>query len=211
MISVLATEQGFLFCDLLADVLDDACSRGDRGARKQSLAVDWGLFQEREHIAGSRVGNMKIAFERHRSRREGSRGISLLNQPAHPVSLPIIGTVRAGTPELATEDILGFFQIDAAWLSGAGNFILKVKGDSMKDAGIYNNDYAIIRPQATADNGQIVVALIDGEATLKRFYKEQDYIRLQPENAAMEPIIIRPGESETVIAGKLLKTIRFFD
>lgn len=144
-------------------------------------------------------------------RRDGSRGISLTKRSAAPVSLPIIGTVRAGTPEPAIEDILGYYSIDRSWLKGDSNYILKIKGESMKEAGIFDGDYAIIRPQQTADNGQIVVALIDGEATLKRFYKEMNHIRLQPENCAMKPIIIRPGDAETVIAGILLKTIRFFD
>jgi repressor LexA len=152
------------------------------------------------------------ALERkgHIQRREGSRGIILANRTGS-VSVPIVGTIKAGTPELATEDILGFCQIDASWLKGRGNFILKVKGDSMRDAGIFNGDFAIIRPQNTADNGEIVVAIIDGEATLKRFYMEPNRIRLQPENSEMKPIIIRPGEAETVIAGRLIKTVRFFD
>jgi repressor LexA len=144
------------------------------------------------------------------SRRDGSRGIAL-KQRHNSVSIPIVGTVRAGMPELATEDILGFCQIDANWLKGRGNFILKVKGSSMIEAGIYDGDYAIIRPQQTAENGEIVVALIDGEATLKRFYREHDHIRLQPENITMSPIIVRAGETETVIAGRLIKTVRFFD
>ncbi len=144
------------------------------------------------------------------NRREGSRGIILTNRTSS-LPVPIVGTVRAGVPELATEDILGFCQIDASWLKGRDNFILKVKGDSMRDAGIFCGDYAVIKPQSTADNGEIVVALIDGEATLKRFYKEQDHIRLQPENNEMLPIIIRPGEADTIIAGRLIKTIRFFD
>lgn len=144
-------------------------------------------------------------------RREGSRGITLTRKSGSSVSVPIVGTIKAGMPELATEDILGFCQIDASWLKGRGNFILKVSGDSMRDAGIYNGDYAIIRPQQTAENGEIVVALIDGEATLKRFYREHDHIRLQPENITMSPIIVRAGETETVIAGRLIKTVRFFD
>lgn len=144
------------------------------------------------------------------NRREGSRGIALTNRTGS-VSVPIVGTIKAGTPELATEDILGFCQIDASWLKGKGNFILKVKGNSMIEAGIFDGDYGIIKPQPTAENGEIVVALIDGEATLKRFYKEHDHIRLQPENSAMQPIIIRPGEADTIIAGRLIKTVRFFD
>ena len=144
-------------------------------------------------------------------RREGSRGIALTRKTGGSTSVPIVGTIKAGIPEVATEDILGFCQIDTSWLKGRGNFILKVKGNSMIEAGIYNGDYAIIRPQQTADNGEIVVALIDGEATLKRFFMEKDHIRLQPENSSMQPIIIREGEAETVIAGRLLKTVRFFD
>ena len=78
----------------------------------------------------------------------------------------------------------------------------------MIDAHILNGDLVLIRPQQTAENGQIVVAMMDGEATLKRFYREADHIRLQPENSTMEPIIVRAGEAETVIVGTLLQTIR---
>ena len=145
------------------------------------------------------------------TRREGSRGIALTRKSGRSVCLPIIGTVRAGIPEPAIEDILGYYSIDTSWLKGDGNFILKIKGDSMIDAGVYDGDYGIIRPQATADNGEIVVALIDGEATLKRFFRENDRIRLQPENSSMEPILIREGDADAVIVGKLLKTVRFFD
>ncbi len=145
------------------------------------------------------------------NRRDGSRGIALTRKSGKSVCLPILGTVRAGMPEPAIEDILGYYNIDSTWLKGEGNYFLKIKGNSMQDAGVYDGDYGIIRPQATADNGDIVVALIDGEATLKRFFREKDFIRLQPENSSMEPIIIREGDAETVIAGKLVKTIRFFD
>jgi len=78
----------------------------------------------------------------------------------------------------------------------------------MIDAHILDGDLALIRPQPAADNGEIVVAVVDGEATLKRFYRESGRIRLQPENSAMEPIIIRDGEAETVVAGKLLRIVR---
>ena len=145
------------------------------------------------------------------SRREGSRGIAFTQKQTKSVSLPVLGTVRAGTPEPAVEDIQGYYSIDPSWIKGEGNYILKIKGDSMINAGIFDGDYGIIRPQQIADNGEIVVALIEGEATLKRFYREKDHIRLQPENSTMEPIIIREGDAETIIAGRLLKTIRFFD
>lgn len=142
------------------------------------------------------------------SRRSGSRGIMLASHSGAPLSLPIVGTVRAGTPEPATEDIQGHCCVDPSWVRGEGCFFLRVKGDSMIDAHILEGDLALIRPQPSAENGEIVVAAIDGDATLKRFYRESDHIRLQPENSSMEAIIIRAGKAETVIAGKLLRIVR---
>lgn len=145
------------------------------------------------------------------SRREGSRGIALTSKAGMPAPIPIVGTVRAGQPEAAVEDIQGQVSLDPAWLKGEGNFLLRVKGDSMIEAGIFDGDLALIVPQQHAENGQIVVAMIDGEATLKRFYREHGCIRLQPENKHLLPIILRAGEGETLIVGRLLKTIRSFD
>lgn len=142
------------------------------------------------------------------SRREGSsRSISVTGRGG-TATIPIVGRVRAGMPSPAIEDIEGYCTVDLSWVNESGCFFLRVEGDSMIDAHILDGDLALIRPQQTAENGQIVVAMIDGEATLKRFYREKDRIRLQPENQTMEPIIIRPGEAETVIVGKLLKTVR---
>ena len=142
------------------------------------------------------------------NRRGGSRGIMLANRPASSVSVPVVGTVRAGAPEPAVEDIQDQCGVDPSWLRGEGCYFLRVKGDSMVDAHIIDGDLALIRPQPTAENGEIVVALIDGEATLKRFYREAGQIRLQPENATLQPIIIKDGEAETVVAGKLLRIVR---
>lgn len=147
----------------------------------------------------------------HISRREGSRGIALTSRTGMQVPLPIIGTVRAGTPEPAIEDIQGYVSVDPAWLKGDSNFFLRVKGDSMVEAGIFDGDIALITSQSTAENGQIVVALIDGEATLKRFFADGTCIRLIPENKHLLPIVIRAGEADTMIVGRLLKTIRSFD
>lgn len=145
------------------------------------------------------------------SRREGSsRGIVLNMPAARAVSLPIVGMVRAGEPQPAVEDIQGYFSIDNSQSRSDGGFFLRVKGDSMIEAGILEGDLALVRPQVTAVNGEIVVALIDGEATLKRFYREQGQIRLQPDNRALLPIIIRPGENETTIVGKLVGIYRQF-
>lgn len=141
-------------------------------------------------------------------RRGGSRGIMLANRPISPVLVPVVGTVRAGAPEPAVEDLHGHCSVDPSWLRGEGCYFLRVKGDSMINAHILDGDLALIRPQPTAENGEIVVAVVDGEATLKRFYREAGRIRLQPENSAMQPIIIRDGEAETVVAGKLLRIVR---
>ncbi len=142
------------------------------------------------------------------SRRGGSRGIMLANRPLSSVQVPVIGTVRAGVPEPAIEDLLGYCSVDPGWLRGEGCYFLRVKGDSMIDAHILDGDLALIRPQPIAENGEIIVAVVDGEATLKRFYREAGRIRLQPENSTLQPIIIKDGEGETVIAGKLLRIVR---
>lgn len=144
-------------------------------------------------------------------RRSGSRGISLSHRTSNISPVPIVGAVRAGLPELASEDIEGYINIDSSWVRGGGCFLLRVNGDSMIDAHICSGDLALIRQQPSAENGQIVVALIDGEATLKRFFREKGHIRLQPENSSIEPIIIKDGKADTVIAGILLRTIRSYE
>lgn len=144
-------------------------------------------------------------------RREGARGIALKNTGARPVPVPLVGTVRAGQPETAMEEVQGYVSIDPSWLKGEGNFLLRVKGDSMIEAGIFDGDMALIQPMSTAENGQIVVALINDEATLKRFFMDDTCIRLLPENRHMLPIVIRKGDAEALVIGRLLKTIRSFD
>jgi repressor LexA len=149
-----------------------------------------------------------------RRRESSSRGIVLTGKAGKSevlVSLPIVGTVNAGLPQPAVESIEGYCAISTEWVKGDGCFFLKVRGDSMIDVHIMDGDLALIRPQPTAENGEIVVALIDGAATLKRFYHEGDHIRLQPENRHMKPILIHENDAETVIVGKLLKTIRSYD
>lgn len=107
------------------------------------------------------------------------------------INIPIIGSVAAGSPILAVENIEGQFPIPADFISATNEmFILNVKGDSMIECGINNGDYLIVEQRSTASNGEIVVALIEDSATVKRFYKETDHIRLQPENSSMEPIIV---------------------
>lgn len=136
-----------------------------------------------------------------------SRGIRL-NRGRQPevVPVPIVGVVRAGLPQLAREEIEDHYPVERERLKG-GTFFLRVRGDSMVEDGILEGDLALIRPQETADNGDIVVALMEGEATLKRFYREKGQIRLQPGNAAMPPIII-PAGKEVAIIGKAVTIVR---
>ena len=124
------------------------------------------------------------------------------------ISVPIVGKVAAGEPILATENIEDYMSIGESFFTKDAlkndNFILKVQGESMINAGINNGDYIIVSKQETARNGQIVVAMIDGEATVKTFYKEKDYVRLQPENDTMEPIIVK----DVQILGKVIGLFR---
>lgn len=135
-----------------------------------------------------------------------SRGLSLTGSV--PGALPIVGSVRAGEPQPAIEEIEGYFSVNGSHLLKGGAFFLRVKGNSMINAHIQEGDLALVRPQSTAENRDIVVALIDGEATLKRFWRDRDRIRLQPENPHMEPISVRPGEGEVMIVGKVVGIFR---
>lgn len=120
------------------------------------------------------------------------------------VNVPLIGTVAAGQPLLAEENIENYFPIPVEMLPNKQTFMLHVKGESMVNAGIFNGDQIIVSEQDTARNGEIVVALIDDSATVKRFYKENGHFRLQPENDAMEPIIV----DEVKILGKVVGLLR---
>jgi len=122
------------------------------------------------------------------------------------VNVPIVGKVTAGQPILAVENIEDTFPLPVEYLHNSDVFMLTVKGESMKEAGILDGDYVIVRQQQTANNGDMVVALIEDEATVKTFYKENDYIRLQPENSDMDPIIVR----DVTILGKVIGVIRLF-
>ena len=107
---------------------------------------------------------------------------------AAATGLPLVGQVAAGQPILAEENIEEYVTVPPIAGGDDGEFVLRVKGDSMKNAGIMEDDYVVVRPQNTATNGEIVVAMLDGEATVKRFFKEEERVRLQPENDALEPI-----------------------
>ena len=120
------------------------------------------------------------------------------------VDVPVIGKITAGEPILAVENVTDTFPIPIDFVGNSESFMLTVRGESMIEAGILNGDYILVRKQNTATNGEIVVALIEDEATVKTFYKEKDHIRLQPENSTMDPIIVPNCE----ILGKVIGVFR---
>lgn len=122
------------------------------------------------------------------------------------VNVPIVGTVAAGQPILAEQNIDSYFPIPAEYMPKEPSFILKVKGESMINAGIMDGDSVLVKQQSTAQNGDMVVALIEDSATVKTYYKENGHYRLQPENDTMEPIIV----DDVQILGKVFGIFRFF-
>lgn len=122
------------------------------------------------------------------------------------VNVPVLGNVAAGMPILATENIENYFPIPAEFVPNQEVFMLHVKGDSMINAGIFDGDNILVRQQSTASNGDMVVALVDDSATVKTFYKENGYYRLQPENDHMDPIIV----DDVSILGIVFGVFRFF-
>lgn len=126
------------------------------------------------------------------------------DQKTDYTKVPIVGTVAAGQPILAIENIDGYYPVPTDYLSNEDSFLLKIKGQSMINAGILNNDLVLIRQQNTADNGDIVIALIDDSATCKRYFREKDCVRLQPENDAYSPILVK----DVNIIGKVIALFR---
>lgn len=125
---------------------------------------------------------------------------------ADMAQVPVVGRVTAGVPITATENIEDYISLPQAMIGSGEHFILSVRGDSMIEAGILDGDYVIVRKQNTAENGEIVIAMIDDEATVKRFYKENGVFRLQPENSTMDPIIV----TDLTILGKVVSLYRFY-
>jgi repressor LexA len=121
-----------------------------------------------------------------------------------PNGLPLVGQVAAGQPVLAEENIEDYVDVPDVAGGEAGEYLLRVRGDSMKDAGILEGDFVVVQPQETAQDGDIVVALVGEEATVKRFFRENDHVRLQPENQAMEPI----RSKEVRVLGRVVGLLR---
>jgi repressor LexA len=122
------------------------------------------------------------------------------------VCLPLVGQIAAGSPVIAQENIESYMPLPAELVRGDESFILNVKGNSMVEAGIFDGDYIVVKQQRTAQNGQIVVALLeDEEATVKTFYKEDNHVRLQPENSSMEPIVSKDVSLLGIVVAVLRK------
>ena len=144
--------------------------------------------------------------------------MDLLSPFEQALRVPIVGRIRAGEPVLAQEHVDGHLVVDGGWLGAAASstgpdglqhFALKVQGDSMINAGIMEGDYVIVRQQPTAESGDIVVALINDEATVKRLVRERDEIRLQPEHPTLSPIVVTPDQ-KLAILGKVVAVFRKF-
>ena len=141
----------------------------------------------------------------------GSRAIEvrdIMPDLGKTLSVPIIGRVRAGEPILAVENIEGFLNLDRDLASSGDVFLLRVQGDSMIEAHIEDGDFALVKSQSDAENGEIVVALIEDEATIKRIFKKRELIRLEPANSTMEPIVVKKGDKKVSIVGKVIGVFR---
>ncbi len=207
---------------------------GDRPAAteltdRQRETLDWVSGYIREHgmpptvreigdafgIKSSSVFDVLTALERkghliRKSRNARSLVVAGMERAGtHFAEIPIIGRIAAGGPIEAIEDVRGSISTGADVIRGGSGYALKVAGDSMVGAGILDGDYVIVRKQETADDGDIVVALIGTDATLKKFFREKDGVRLEPANPAMTPIYVRSGEF--AIQGKVVGVQRFLD
>jgi repressor LexA len=139
------------------------------------------------------------------------RAIELLDRAVESVrgivrgeGLPLVGSVAAGEPMLAEENIEDYVSVPELAGGADGEYVLRIRGDSMKDAGILEGDFVVVRRQDTAQDGDVVVALLGEEATVKRFFRETDHIRLQPENEALEPI----RSKEVKVLGRVVGLLR---
>ena len=138
-----------------------------------------------------------------------SRGLELTRKVASTIGrVPLVGSVPAGRPIDSAENIEGEIALDLSFVPKGETFSLTVTGDSMMQAGILNGDVVIVKKQEVAERGEIVVAIINGEATVKRYFPENGHVRLQPENDAFEPIIVDRRDGEFRIAGKVVGLLR---
>jgi len=174
---------------------------------------------------GQRVGlSSSCTVQRHldalerkgyiRRNRTKARSVEIIRSPdpamvrRRAVSVPLVGQVAAGQPMLAEENIEEVYALPADLVGGGETFMLRVKGDSMIEDGLFDGDFVVVRRQSAAEDGDVVVALLGDEATVKRFYRDNGRIRLQPSNSAMQPIHV--GPDEVAIIGKVILGLRQF-
>ena len=161
-------------------------------------------YIKKENQKGRTLRILKKENELYNPDRVGKEPSKAFFNKKEMVDVPIIGKITAGAPILAVENITDTFPIPLEFVGNSQSFMLMVRGESMIEAGILDGDFILVRRQNVAENGQIIVALIDEEATVKTFYKEKDYIRLQPENSTMDPIIV----PDCKILGKVIGVFR---
>ena len=158
-----------------------------------------------QHLANlERIGLLKRDPSKPRAIELLDRAAQELRRVVRPDGLPLLGAVAAGQPILAEENVEEYVSVPAAAGGTDGAYLLRVRGESMKNAGIIEGDLVVVRPQESADDGDIVVALVGEEATVKRYFRERDHVRLQPENDDMEPIRSR----EVHVLGKVVGLLR---
>ena len=158
-----------------------------------------------QHLANlERVGMLKRDPSKPRAIELLDRAVQEVRNIVRPNALPLIGAVAAGQPMLAEENIEEYVSVPPAAGGDEGAYLLRVRGESMKKVGIIEGDLVVVRPQETAENGDIVVALVGEEATVKRYFRESDHVRLQPENDEMEPIRSR----EVRVLGRVVGLMR---
>jgi repressor LexA len=158
-----------------------------------------------QHLGNlERIGLLKRDPSKPRAIELLDRAAQELRRVVRPDGLPLLGVVAAGRPILAEENIEEYVAVPAAAGGSDGEYLLRVRGESMKNAGIIEGDLVVVRPQDSADDGDIVVALVGEEATVKRYFRERDHVRLQPENDDMEPIRSR----EVHVLGKVVGLMR---
>jgi len=165
------------------------------------------------HLSGhSSIQNALSALEKKGYiRRSGeARGIEFCRsyRADQPAEIPLAGRIQAGEPNIAIEDVQGYVAVDRSFVSGSDNFLLKVQGDSMIDAHIQDGDYVVVKPQPEANNGDIVVAIIDEEATVKMFYKNDKEIQLKPANHDYKPVVINSACRDIAIVGRVVSVLR---
>ncbi len=162
--------------------------------------IDSGLLQkDPTKPRAIKILNKSIQVKENRTSKEG------YYTSREMVDVPVVGRVTAGQPILAVENITETFPLPVDFVQNSDAFMLRIQGESMVEAGILDKDFVLVRQQPSANNGDIVVALIGDEATCKTFYREKDYIRLQPQNSSMEPIIVK---DELSILGKVIGVFR---